>query len=214
MYISFSLDFGPYNMAQLYRFCNTVELLRGLVRFPLPRIPSPGLLVRFFDSLFPSPLQREHGFMTCFFSSANAQDRANAAVLMGSYMVLYGGMTAPQVMEHFERAKMGPFMPFRDAGALVSTYHLQVADVLAGMERANGLGFACPSAPAPLPTMHSLLLSSLGAIGGSRSIHLIWRIMSCTSSPSLATGIGLCQTSFSHLPVRRRSSRPVRSRVA
>ena len=31
-YASFCLDFGPYNMAQLARFCNSVELLRTLVR--------------------------------------------------------------------------------------------------------------------------------------------------------------------------------------
>ena len=79
--------------------------------------------------------------MSCIFASASEQARANAATLIGCYLIAYHGASPDQILAMFDEHNIGPFVPFRDAGAAISTYNLSVRDVLMGFHRGMGLGW-------------------------------------------------------------------------
>jgi cell division cycle 14 len=54
--------------------------------------------------------------------------KANAAVLLGTWLVLFCGMTAAAAYERLR--VLEPFQPFRDASCGVSQFHLTVKHVL------------------------------------------------------------------------------------
>ena len=66
-----------------------------------------------------------------FVTSADAQQKANAAVLVGALAVLHLGRSAEEAYRPLTAAK--PFAPFRDASCGPSTYHLTVLDCLRGL---------------------------------------------------------------------------------
>lgn len=66
--------------------------------------------------------------------------QANAAFLMGAYMVVVMGKSAEEAWEMFEPYRHG-FKPFRDATMGVCTYKCTVLDCLRGLEYAIKLGW-------------------------------------------------------------------------
>jgi cell division cycle 14 len=63
-----------------------------------------------------------------FWCSAEPKKKSNAAVLVGAYLVLFGGVEAEAAYETLSRFQ--PFMPFRDPTCGISTYHLSVYDCI------------------------------------------------------------------------------------
>lgn len=75
-------------------------------------------------------------------SSSDERFRANAAVLIGAYMIIWEGKTAQEAYAPFARdARAKPFVPFRDASYWPSEYDVTVEDTLNGMYKAFTLGW-------------------------------------------------------------------------
>jgi hypothetical protein len=70
----------------------------------------------------------------CCYCKTDSESRANAAVLIGAYSIIYLGKTALEAYSPL--AAMEPFVPFRDAGVGVSTFHLTVQHCLSAIEKA------------------------------------------------------------------------------
>lgn len=113
IYEPFCADFGPCNLAHTWRFCQRVNAL-------LSQAASRGKPA--FLLVGPHP-----------------HKRANAAVLVGIYSVLYLGKRAEEAYAPIR--PLEPFSGFRDASCGVPTYTLSVADVLRGIHRAKEVGF-------------------------------------------------------------------------
>ncbi|KAG2436372.1 hypothetical protein HXX76_006679 [Chlamydomonas incerta] len=113
LYEPFFADFGPLNLGRTYRFCQqTKQLLQEAER---------------------------HGKRLYLYTGPHAHQKANAAVLVGIYQVIYMNMTAD--MAYKPLAALKPYVPFRDASCGVSTFHLTVYDVMRGIQRARDVGF-------------------------------------------------------------------------
>jgi len=111
-YNNFHHDFGPINIAGLFRFA-----------------------VIFHDVLG----QRENqGKEVVFYSYTDPCSRANAATLLASYMVLVQSWQPHQVLAPI--AQMTPIMPFRDAGYSQADFIITVQDVVYGLWRAKNCG--------------------------------------------------------------------------
>ncbi|GFH22288.1 uncharacterized protein HaLaN_19734 [Haematococcus lacustris] len=63
-----------------------------------------------------------------YYCGPHAQQRSNAAVLIGIYQVVFLNRTAEEAYRPLQAFK--PYMPFRDASCGVSTFHLTVWDVI------------------------------------------------------------------------------------
>jgi cell division cycle 14 len=72
-----------------------------------------------------------------FWCSAEPKKKSNAAVLVGAYLVLFGGVEAEAAYETLSRFQ--PFMPFRDPTCGISTYHLSVYDCIQAISKAQKL---------------------------------------------------------------------------
>ncbi|PNW87019.1 hypothetical protein CHLRE_02g105400v5 [Chlamydomonas reinhardtii] len=113
LYEPFFADFGPLNLGRTFRFCQqTKQLLQEAER---------------------------HGKRLYLYTGPHAHQKANAAVLVGIYQVIYMNMTAD--MAYKPLAALKPYVPFRDASCGVSTFHLTVYDVMRGIQRARDVGF-------------------------------------------------------------------------
>eukprot|EP00003_Mantamonas_plastica_P010367 TRINITY_DN1981_c0_g1_i1.p1 TRINITY_DN1981_c0_g1~~TRINITY_DN1981_c0_g1_i1.p1 ORF type:complete len:245 (-),score=40.99 TRINITY_DN1981_c0_g1_i1:655-1389(-) len=114
VYAPFFADFGPLNMACLYRFCR----------------------------LMVSMLSNEDlkDTIIIYYSSINNQKRTNAAYLLGSYLILYHDYTAQQAYAPFKGIQP-PFVAYRDASTSISTFHMTVSDCLHAIVRAKKCGF-------------------------------------------------------------------------
>ncbi|KAJ3368444.1 Dual specificity protein phosphatase cdc14a [Allomyces arbusculus] len=113
VYMPFCADFGPPNMAHLYRFL--VMLDRKLKD---PSLASKRIVL---------------------YSSTDHDKRANAAYLISAFMMI----AKKQAPEQAYRPLVGhspPFMPYRDAGSGPATYFLTVLDCLKGLHRAQACG--------------------------------------------------------------------------
>lgn len=113
IYEPFCADFGPCNLAQTWKFCQRMIHL--------------------------TERAEEESKMAYVVVGPHPHKRANAAVLMGIYMVLYMNMTpskAYQMISHLE-----PFCSFRDASCGVPSYTLGVEEILKGMAKAKKVGF-------------------------------------------------------------------------
>ena len=112
VYEPFFADFGPLNLGQTYRYCARLDAL-------LDEAAQTG--------------KRVYHVM-----SADPHYRANSAVLLGAYCVLFLEKTAEDALGSI--AALKPFTPFRDASCGPTTYNLSVLDSIRALERAKACG--------------------------------------------------------------------------
>jgi len=116
VYEPFFADFGPLNLGQLYRYCERLNTLR--------------------NELAATGQERRRIYHYC---SADPKKKANAAILVGAWSILYLGLSADDAYKPLLTLK--PFAPFRDASCGVSTFHLTVLDCLRAVSKAAQVGF-------------------------------------------------------------------------
>ncbi|KAI8508959.1 Dual specificity protein phosphatase cdc14a [Branchiostoma belcheri] len=115
VYENFYADFGPLNLAMVYRYC--CKLNKKLKSFSLAKKK------------------------IVHYTSFDARKRANAAYLIGSYAIIYLKMTPEEAYRPLVSGNNPPFLPFRDASFGACTYNLNLIDALHGMYRALQNGF-------------------------------------------------------------------------
>ncbi|XP_067846687.1 dual specificity protein phosphatase CDC14AB isoform X2 [Heptranchias perlo] len=115
VYENFYADFGPLNLAQLYRYC--CKLNKKLKSFTLSRKK------------------------IVHYTSFDQRKRANAAFLIGAYSVIYLQKSPEEAYRSLVAGKNPPYLPFRDASFGNSTYHLTILDCLHAINQALQHGF-------------------------------------------------------------------------
>ncbi|KAM7014405.1 dual specificity protein phosphatase CDC14A isoform 1-T1 [Passerculus sandwichensis] len=115
VYENFYGDFGPLNLAMLYRYC--CKLNKKLKYFSLSRKK------------------------IVYYTSFDQRKRANAAFLIGSYAVIYLKKTPEEAYRTLVSGSNPPYLPYRDASFGSSTYNLTILDCLQGVNKALQHGF-------------------------------------------------------------------------
>lgn len=113
IYEPFCADFGPCNLAQTWKFCQRMLHL--------------------------TERAEEDSKMAYVVVGPHPHKRANAAVLMGIYMVIYLDMTPSKAYNMISHLQ--PFCGFRDASCGIPSYTLGVEEILKGMAKAKRVGF-------------------------------------------------------------------------
>ncbi|RUS15136.1 dual specificity protein phosphatase, partial [Endogone sp. FLAS-F59071] len=113
VYVSFFSDFGPMNIAHVYRFCLILH-----------------------QKLESKQLARKK---VVFYSGIDNQKRTNAAFLISAYMMIVAGKSPEEAHAPLINSSVIPFLPFRDAGYGPSTYHITILDCLRGLYKALSL---------------------------------------------------------------------------
>ncbi|XP_066412097.1 dual specificity protein phosphatase CDC14A isoform X2 [Molothrus aeneus] len=109
VYENFYGDFGPLNLAMLYRYC--CKLNKKLKYFSLSRKK------------------------IVYYTSFDQRKRANAAFLIGSYAVIYLKKTPEEAYRMLLSGSNPPYLPYRDASFGNSTYNLTILDCLQGVNK-------------------------------------------------------------------------------
>jgi len=109
-YEPFFADFGPLGLGALYRFCTSVT----------EKLQHPDL----------------EGKTLVYYTSHDAHKRANGAVLIGSYAMIFLGKSPEEAYQPY-KSLYPPFVPFRDAAMGVCTYNLTVQDCLKAVYKAH-----------------------------------------------------------------------------
>ncbi|XP_077441122.1 dual specificity protein phosphatase CDC14AB isoform X2 [Vanacampus margaritifer] len=115
VYENFYADFGPLNLAMLYRYC--CKLNKKLKSFTLSRK------------------------RIVHYSSFDQRKRSNAAVLIGAYAVIYLKKTPEEAYRALVSGSNASYLPFRDASLGKCTFNLSVLDCLLGIRKALQHGF-------------------------------------------------------------------------
>ncbi|KAG8436611.1 hypothetical protein GDO86_007643 [Hymenochirus boettgeri] len=115
VYENFYADFGPLNLAQLYRYC--CRLNKKLKSFSL----SKKKIVHY--------------------TSFDQRKRANAGFLIGAYAVIYLKKSPEEAYRALLSGSNPQYLPFRDASFGSCTYNLTILDCLQGIRKALYLGF-------------------------------------------------------------------------
>ncbi|XP_051980019.1 dual specificity protein phosphatase CDC14AB-like isoform X3 [Xyrauchen texanus] len=115
VYENFYADFGPLNLAMLYRYC--CKLNKKLKSFTLTRK------------------------RIVHYTNFDQRKRANAAVLIGAYAVIYLKKTPEEAYRALISGSNASYLPFRDASFGNCTYNLTVLDCLQGIRKALQHGF-------------------------------------------------------------------------
>ncbi|XP_075364368.1 dual specificity protein phosphatase CDC14A isoform X4 [Mycteria americana] len=115
VYENFYGDFGPLNLAMLYRYC--CKLNKKLKYFSLSRKK------------------------IVYYTSFDQRKRANAAFLIGAYAVIYLKKTPEEAYRTLLSGSNPPYLPFRDASFGNCTYNLTILDCLQGINKALQHGF-------------------------------------------------------------------------
>ncbi|XP_030015896.1 dual specificity protein phosphatase CDC14AB-like isoform X2 [Sphaeramia orbicularis] len=110
IYESFYTDFGPLNLAMLYRYC--CKLNKKLKSFAISRKK----LVHY--------------------TSYDQKKRANAAVLIGAYAVIYLKRSPEEAYRTLISGNNPGYLPFRDAAVGECSFNLTVLDCLQGIRKA------------------------------------------------------------------------------
>ncbi|XP_014480769.1 PREDICTED: dual specificity protein phosphatase CDC14B isoform X2 [Dinoponera quadriceps] len=116
VYENFYADFGPLNLAMLYRYCQKVnKKLKGIAL-------SKKKLVHY--------------------TTLDSEKRVNAAFLIGCYAILYCKRTAQEVYECLTKSPNNPgFIMFRDASIGPPCYQISLSDCLSAIYKCHQLGF-------------------------------------------------------------------------
>ncbi|NWV40574.1 CC14A phosphatase, partial [Grantiella picta] len=115
VYENFYGDFGPLNLAMLYKYC--CKLNKKLKYFSLSRKK------------------------IVYYTSFDQRKRANAAFLIGAYAVIYLKKTPEEAYRMLLSGSNPPYLPFRDASFGNCTYNLTILDCLQGVNKALQHGF-------------------------------------------------------------------------
>ncbi|KAF4021552.1 hypothetical protein G4228_013496 [Cervus hanglu yarkandensis] len=115
VYENFYADFGPLNLAMVYRYC--CKLNKKLKSYSLSR--------------------KRIVHYTCF----DQRKRANAAFLIGAYAVIYLKKTPEEAYRALLSGSNPPYLPFRDASFGNCTYNLTILDCLQGIRKGLQHGF-------------------------------------------------------------------------
>ncbi|XP_024114346.1 dual specificity protein phosphatase CDC14AB isoform X2 [Oryzias melastigma] len=115
LYENFYADFGPLNLAMLYRYC--CKLNKKLKSFTLTRK------------------------RIVHYTSFDQRKRSNAAVLIGGYAVIYLKKTPQEAYRALTSGSNASYLPFRDASFGNCTYDLTVLHCLQGIKKALQHGF-------------------------------------------------------------------------
>ncbi|XP_076600850.1 dual specificity protein phosphatase CDC14AB-like [Chaetodon auriga] len=115
IYESFYADFGPLNLAMLYRYC--CKLNKKLKSFTMSR----KRLVHY--------------------TSYDQKKRANDAVLIGAYAVIYLKRSPEEAYRTLISGNNTAYLPFRDAAMGECSFNLTVLDCLQGIRKALQHGF-------------------------------------------------------------------------
>lgn len=115
VYENFYADFGPLNLAMVYRYC--CKLNKKLKSYSLSR--------------------KKIVHYTCF----DQRKRANAAFLIGAYAVIYLKKTPEEAYRALLSGSSPPYLPFRDASFGNCTYNLTILDCLQGIRKGLQHGF-------------------------------------------------------------------------
>ncbi|XP_029002882.1 dual specificity protein phosphatase CDC14AB isoform X3 [Betta splendens] len=115
VYENFYADFGPLNLAMLYRYC--CKLNKKLKSFTLTRK------------------------RIVHYTSFDQRKRSNAAVLIGGYAVIYLKKTPEEAYRALTSGSNASYLPFRDAAFGNCTFNLTVLDCLQGIRKALQHGF-------------------------------------------------------------------------
>ncbi|NXI33027.1 CC14A phosphatase, partial [Sterrhoptilus dennistouni] len=115
VYENFYGDFGPLNLAMLYRYC--CKLNKKLKYFSLSRKK------------------------IVYYTTFDQRKRANAAFLIGAYAVIYLKKTPEEAYRTLLSGSNPPYLPFRDASFGNCTYNLTILDCLQGVNKALQHGF-------------------------------------------------------------------------
>lgn len=115
IYENFYADFGPLNLAMLYRYC--CKLNKKLKSFTLTRK------------------------RIVHYTSFDQRKRSNAAVLIGGYAVIYLKKTPEEAYRALISGSNASYLPFRDASFGNCTYNLTVLECLQGIRKALQHGF-------------------------------------------------------------------------
>ncbi|XP_045059723.1 dual specificity protein phosphatase CDC14A isoform X2 [Desmodus rotundus] len=115
VYENFYADFGPLNLAMLYRYC--CKLNKKLKSYSLSRKK------------------------IVHYTSFDQRKRANAAFLIGAYAVIYLKKTPEEAYRALLSGSNPPYLPFRDASFGNCTYNLTILDCLQGIRKGLQHGF-------------------------------------------------------------------------
>ncbi|XP_023279940.1 dual specificity protein phosphatase CDC14A isoform X1 [Seriola lalandi dorsalis] len=115
LYENFYADFGPLNLAMLYRYC--CKLNKKLKSFTLTRK------------------------RIVHYTSFDQRKRSNAAVLIGGYAVIYLKKTPEEAYRSLISGSNASYLPFRDASFGKCSYSLTLLDCLQGIRKALQHGF-------------------------------------------------------------------------
>uniref|UniRef100_A0A672G8S0 Protein-tyrosine-phosphatase n=1 Tax=Salarias fasciatus TaxID=181472 RepID=A0A672G8S0_SALFA len=115
LYDSFYSDFGPLNLALLFRYC--CKLNKKLKSFTLTRK------------------------RIVHYTSFDQRRRSNAAVLIGGYAVIYLKKSPEEAFRALTSGTNSAYLPFRDASFGNSTFNLTVLHCLQGIRKALQHGF-------------------------------------------------------------------------
>ncbi|XP_074044370.1 dual specificity protein phosphatase CDC14A isoform X5 [Macrotis lagotis] len=130
VYENFYADFGPLNLAMVYRYCCKLnKKLKPMNVFK--NIP----VLRKLESYSLSRKKIVH------YTSFDQRKRANAAFLIGSYAVIYLKKTPEEVYRALIAGSNPPYLPFRDASFGNCTYNLTILDCLQGIRKGLQHGF-------------------------------------------------------------------------
>uniref|UniRef100_A0A8C5D3Z9 Protein-tyrosine-phosphatase n=1 Tax=Gouania willdenowi TaxID=441366 RepID=A0A8C5D3Z9_GOUWI len=115
VYENFYADFGPLNLAMLYRYC--CKLNKKLKSFTLTRK------------------------RIVHYTSFDQRKRSNAAVLIGGYAVIYLKKSPEEAYRALISGSNASYLPFRDASFGTCSYSLTVLECLQGIRKALQHGF-------------------------------------------------------------------------
>jgi len=115
IYENFYADFGPLNLAMLYRYCCKLN-----------------------KKLKSASLGRKK---IVHYTSFDQRKRANAAFLISAYAIIYLKRTPEEAYKPLISGSNPPYLPFRDASFSGSTYNLTLLDCLHGLYKALLNGF-------------------------------------------------------------------------
>ncbi|XP_064476818.1 dual specificity protein phosphatase CDC14A-like isoform X2 [Ornithodoros turicata] len=110
VYESFYADFGPLNLAMLYRYC--VKLNKKLNSYALANKK------------------------IVHYTSSDNKKRVNAAFLMGAYCIVHLKRSSDEAYQALIAGSYMSYVPFRDASFGPCTYNLTLLDCLRGIEKA------------------------------------------------------------------------------